>query len=683
MSMSSFVNKLRRCKGQKYQAFIGLKTAGASGWLRCTCTTVSGPFIAALARLVPCKKRKPRPTQRQDQNQNQSQDQKTGTTNTTKALRDNADNFLNMNVQLTQTSGVRLAVEGCGHGTLHAIYASVEESCKRKGWPGVDLLIIGGDFQAVRNAFDLNCVSMPARYRAMGDFHEYYSGQRKAPYLTIFVGGNHEASNYLFELYYGGWVAPNIYYMGAANVLKFGPLRIAGLSGIWKGYNYRKTHHERLPYNESDMKSIYHVRELDIRKLLQIRTQVDIGISHDWPSGVEWEGNWKQLFRFKPYFEDDARNKTLGSTAAKQAMDLLRPKWWFSAHLHCKYVARIDHARGDDVQKPVPNGSHAASRKQGSEAEVELDYGDDGKLPGSAAANSNEIDLGLDEDEEDVKEKVPHPTNGNEIDLELDEDLEKPSKKPSNGDLQSANPSLPKATFDNPPIMSTDEARATLPDAFRRPAAPEPLKRSEGITNQVTKFLALDKCLPGKHFLQLLELPSESNLDSMRPLKLEYDREWLSITRALALDEPIEVGDPTADVPRARSQTEYVEAIDKRRAWVDEHISDAELVVPENFEIIAPVYDNGNWNLPQYAQALEYPNPQTARFCEMLHIANPFELSESERARRQLAAAARPDPNARAFDQGGRGDNFRGGYDRGRGRGRGRGGRGRGRFRTR
>lgn len=32
--------------------------------------------------------------------------------------------------------------------------------------------------------------------------------------LTVFIGGNHEASNHLQELPYGGWVAPNIYYLG-------------------------------------------------------------------------------------------------------------------------------------------------------------------------------------------------------------------------------------------------------------------------------------------------------------------------------------------------------------------------------------------------------------------------------------------------------------------------------------
>jgi lariat debranching enzyme len=44
--------------------------------------------------------------------------------------------------------GLRIAVEGCGHGVLHEIYASVTKACELKGWPDVDLLIIGGDFQA-------------------------------------------------------------------------------------------------------------------------------------------------------------------------------------------------------------------------------------------------------------------------------------------------------------------------------------------------------------------------------------------------------------------------------------------------------------------------------------------------------------------------------------------------------
>lgn len=108
---------------------------------------------------------------------------------------------------------------------------------------------------------DLNCMSVPRRYRKLGDFHAYYSGEKKAPILTIVIGGNHEASNFVFELYYGGWLAPNIYYMGAANVIRYGPFRIAGLSGIFKQSDYGQSHYERLPYSTNDIRSIYHVRD--------------------------------------------------------------------------------------------------------------------------------------------------------------------------------------------------------------------------------------------------------------------------------------------------------------------------------------------------------------------------------------------------------------------------------------
>lgn len=41
---------------------------------------------------------------------------------------------------------------------------------------------------------------MPEKYRKLGEFHPYYSGEKVAPMLTIVIGGNHEASNYMWEL---------------------------------------------------------------------------------------------------------------------------------------------------------------------------------------------------------------------------------------------------------------------------------------------------------------------------------------------------------------------------------------------------------------------------------------------------------------------------------------------------
>lgn len=53
----------------------------------------------------------------------------------------------------------------------------------------------------MRNQTDLASLACPPKYRQMGDFHDYYVGKKKAPVLTIFIGGNHEASTYLRELY--------------------------------------------------------------------------------------------------------------------------------------------------------------------------------------------------------------------------------------------------------------------------------------------------------------------------------------------------------------------------------------------------------------------------------------------------------------------------------------------------
>ena len=123
---------------------------------------------------------------------------------------------------------MKIAVEGCCHGELDKIYAAMQHVERAEGIT-IDLLICCGDFQAVRNVDDLECMSVPQKYKALGTFHEYYSGRKRAPYPTLFIGGNHEASNYLWELYHGGYVAPNVYYMGHAGVINFGDLRVGGL----------------------------------------------------------------------------------------------------------------------------------------------------------------------------------------------------------------------------------------------------------------------------------------------------------------------------------------------------------------------------------------------------------------------------------------------------------------------
>ncbi|KAG9245095.1 lariat debranching enzyme, C-terminal domain-containing protein [Calycina marina] len=551
-----------------------------------------------------------------------------------------------MDPSLQTTKGLRVAVEGCGHGTLDAIYSSVKKAAEARGWDGVDLLIIGGDFQAVRNASDLTVMSCPVKYRDIGDFHAYYSGTTKAPYLTIFVGGNHEASSHLWELYYGGWVAPNIYYMGAASVVRLGGVRIAGLSGIWKGYNYNKHHYERLPYSQDDVKSIYHVREIDTRKLLQLSSQVDIGISHDWPRAIEKHGDQRALFRAKPDFEQESKDGTLGSVAAEYVMNRLRPPYWFAAHMHCKFSATKTY-ENENIQ---------------------------GEMKGSPAANGHTNGS-----------RPPVIHNEDEINLDIDGDDSPSSKVPAISSLPSI---ADKSDATSLPVKSSvpQEIRSQLPAAFSRP---QPQKREQpgqppppGVTNKTVRFLALDKCLPGRKFLQLLHVSphsskTEDNSEDPavpaadRPrLKFEYDSEWLAITRVFAKD--LMLGDKTATPPENLGERRYQELVKKEQTWVDDNIVEAgKLEIPENFRITAPIFRVG---MPEIVDEgpREYDNPQMQQFCDLIGIDNKFFATEKERAERQSRGPA--PVQDRGF--GGRGNGRvrgRGGPGRGGGGGRGRG----------
>ncbi|CAB1120964.1 unnamed protein product [Ectocarpus sp. CCAP 1310/34] len=241
---------------------------------------------------------------------------------------------------------LNIVVEGCCHGELPAIYASVLKMEQIKGIK-VDLLICCGDFQCLRNTKDFDGLACPDKYKHLGTFHKYYSGELVAPVLTIFIGGNHEASSYLQELHYGGWVAPKIYFLGFAGVIRVGGVRIAGMTGI---FNRRQGRHERPPYNRDTLRSVYYVRELEVFKLAQLTGHLDLFLSHDWPRGIVRYGDASYLFRKKPFFKKEVEDNTLGSAAAEQLLHKVQPDYWFAAHLHVKFPAVVRHGSPRDGQ---------------------------------------------------------------------------------------------------------------------------------------------------------------------------------------------------------------------------------------------------------------------------------------------------------------------------------------------
>ncbi|CAN7032637.1 unnamed protein product [Brassica rapa subsp. trilocularis] len=53
----------------------------------------------------------------------------------------------------------------------------------------------------------------------------------------------------------------------------------------------------------------------------------------------------------KPYFQEEIQARTLGSKPAALLLEKLKPRYWFSAHLHCKFAASVQHKSDGSVTK--------------------------------------------------------------------------------------------------------------------------------------------------------------------------------------------------------------------------------------------------------------------------------------------------------------------------------------------
>ncbi|XP_023295659.2 lariat debranching enzyme [Lucilia cuprina] len=400
---------------------------------------------------------------------------------------------------------MKIAVEGCAHGELEKIYETIKELEKRDNIK-VDMLICCGDFQSTRNMEDLQTMAVSQKYQDICTFYKYYSGELRAPMLTIFIGGNHEASNYLQELPYGGWVAPNIYYLGYAGVVRVNGLRIAGISGIYKGHDFLRGRFEFSPYTDSTKRSVYHVRQLEVFRLKQLSGKVDICLSHDWPKGIYNFGNKQQLARFKPFLREEMDNDKLGSRPCEDLLNLLKPQYWFAAHLHCKFAAVVPH-------------------------------------------------------ENDMKD------DGNE------------------------------------------EDNANVKPSF-------------------TKFLALDKCLPKRRFLQILDINSENYTDDEGDLRFEYDLEWLTIL--YLTNHLINVKEAYYYLPNKKStngERFNFTPTEEEMQHVRQKFEN-DMKIPHNFCRTVEAFDPSTYSKGQhYKQPKSQINPQSLQFCDTLGIDDPLALA--------------------------------------------------------
>ncbi|KAJ2621648.1 lariat debranching enzyme [Coemansia sp. RSA 1358] len=467
----------------------------------------------------------------------------------------------------------------------------------------IDLLIICGDFQAIRNVTDLECMSCPDKYKQIGGFYRYYTGERVAPVPTIFVGGNHEASNHIRELYYGGWVAPNIYYLGNSGVIRFGGLRIGGISGIFKDFDYIKGYYERPPFRGHSRASMHHVRSFEVFKMLQIRKPLDVVVSHDWPQNIEKFGNVARLLRKKPFFEAESKRGELGSPVNALLMERLRPAWWFSAHLHVRFEANL--TPSDTIFDKGWNNVPPYNNPQNGANSV---------LANAHAANSAE--------KFDNSSATVHGSGLNKDEIAIDsfsEDESEPNPQGTTSTVSNRLPlNLPPPKYSIPDtselvleaaISDTKQQNIPFEKASAAEVEDDPVDQtvsSPQVSGRTTKFLALDKCLPRREFMEVIDIEVGDGYDpNIAHLQLEYDPEWLAILRLCNRYLPLE--ESSFILPSEVMATlEYTKLplftdsmLDRELDWVNANIfADGPVFVPPNFMPMAPTPPQGT---PDYA----------------------------------------------------------------------------------
>lgn len=513
---------------------------------------------------------------------------------------------------------VSVAVEGCCHGQLNKIYASLPKLA--------ELLIICGDFQAIRNQQDLKSMNVPSKYLEMGDFKDYYLGRKKAPVLTIFIGGNHELSLYMRELQYGGWVAPGIYYLGEYGTIWYKGIRILGLSGIFSHPSFINAKSNNppsytLPYNNSTIRSIYHIKPKNFLKLL-LSGSSQIMLSHDWPKGI-WEfGNKAKLLKKKPFLKADMESGRLGSPLATEAMNHLQPANWFSLHMHTFFEATVKHEGLEKKTKESEKESKETKRRKveamtkGDENEINLDMG-------ATPKDKNEISLDMDDMDATPKDR-------NEITLDMNEMDEKPKDKNEiNLDMDDmdgfSEPAKDKTTVNENDILVDTVEEISEEDSDGNISDGSVSKKEKKKTNKklktketLTYFMALDKCLPRREFLAVKSIKASLKHPSFKSNSLYYDARGIAIQKVVEkfVRSPNWASVNVHDMLEPSRIADLLAELEEMVKYETSKIS-GNLKVPLDFKQSAP-------DVKVQVVPLKYwPNEQTKNYCEKWGVPEP------------------------------------------------------------
>ena len=136
--------------------------------------------------------------------------------------------------------------------------------------------------------------------------------------------------------------------------------------------------------------------------------------------------------------------------------------------------------------------------------------------------------------------------------------------------------------------------------------------------SKTTNFLALDKCLPKRQFLQVIEIDHDSSL----PISISYDLEWLTIL--YLTNHLLSIKNGMCYMPGSSGTERFNFTPSEEEKEKINTKFNKDLTVPLNFTKTVEFHQPGTpkrVNQPDMAI-----NTQTTEFCNKLNIDDPFTL---------------------------------------------------------